>query len=108
MAEPIRHELKTHMTSTKELTTSAVGIGGEPSHARGLQVSEKVAAAILEETSSSIADMIEELSQIGGSEVPVIEVGGASTSAGDVVEESSQPEKSHERVSSPTLQPGRI
>jgi len=67
MAEPIRHELKTHMTSTKELTTSAVGIGGEPSHARGLQVSEKVAAAILEETSSSIADMIEELSQAGSS-----------------------------------------
>jgi len=52
--------------------------------------------------------MIDELSQAGGSEVPMIEAGGASTSAGDVVEGLSQLENSHKRVSSPTLQSGEI
>ena len=52
--------------------------------------------------------MIEELYQARGSEVPMIKAGGASTSAGDVAEGSFQHENSHERVSSPTLQPGEI
>jgi len=52
--------------------------------------------------------MIEELSQAGGSEVPMIEVGGAFTSVGDMAEGPSQLEESHDRVSSPALQPGGI
>jgi len=86
------------MTSTEGLTTSVVTTGGESSQPGGLQVSEEAIAAIVEETFSSIADIIEELSQAGGSEVLMNKAGGASTSVGDVAEGLSQPKESHEGV----------
>jgi len=67
-----------------------------------LYVFEEAAAAVVEETSSSIDNMIKELSQAWGSEVLIIEAEGASTSDGNVAKGSSQSEKSHERVASPT------
>ena len=70
----------------RSATTSAVSTGGESSQLGGLQVSGENVTAVVEETSSSIADIFEELSQAGGSEVPMIEAEGPSTSAGDMVE----------------------
>jgi len=76
--------------------------------AEGLQASREIAAAVVKETSSSIADMIKELSQAGGSEVPVIEVRGVSISVEGVVEGPSQPKDSYRKVSSLALQLSEI
>ena len=109
MAEPTRHDLETLVTNAERLTTNAVSTWGEPSQPGDLRVSgETAATAVVEETSSSIDDMIKELSQVRCSEVPLIEAGGSSTSAGDMAEELSQAKKSHERVTSPTPQSGEI
>jgi len=108
MAKAPHPELEILVTITEGATNSTIGTMGKSSHSEGLQVSGEATTAIVEETSSSIADMIEELPQAGGSEVPMIEAGGASTSAEDIPEGPSQPEDSHERVLSPTLQPGEI
>jgi len=56
-----------------------------------LQVSGEVVVAAVVETFSNIDDMIKELSQAGGSEIPMIKAGEDFTGAGDVVEGSSQP-----------------
>ena len=65
----------------------------------GLQTYDNIATVVVKETSSSIADMIEELSQAGGSEVSMIKAGGVSISTGGVAEGPSQhedfTEKSH-------------
>ena len=106
--EATQPEPEIPMTTTKGITTSVVGIGGESSQLEGLQLSWEVDDADVKETSSSIDDMIKKLSQAGGSEVPMIEAGGASTSDGDVTEGSSQHEDFHERIPSPTFQPGEI
>ena len=75
------------MTNTEGLTTSAVSTGGMPSHPGELQVSGIAAATIVvEETSSYIDDMIKKLSQVRGSEIPIIKAKRASTRAGDVTE----------------------
>ena len=89
VAEPTRPEPETLVTTTERLTTSAMGTGGKSSQPEGLQVSGEAAAAVVKETSSSIDDMIKDQSQAGGSEIPMIEAGGASTSIGDVAEGSS-------------------
>ena len=47
------------------ITTSDVSTRDESSHPEGLQVPGETAAAVVEETSSSITDMIEGLSQAG-------------------------------------------
>jgi len=51
------------LTITEGLTTSVVSIGGESSQLEGLHISREVAAATVEETSSSINKIIQELSQ---------------------------------------------
>ena len=61
---------------------------GKSSQLEGSQASEEAA---IEETSFSIDNMIKELSQAGGSEVPMIEAGGAFTSAWDVAEGKNSP-----------------
>jgi len=106
--EPAEPELETTLATIEGHTTSVVSTGGESSQPEGLQVFGETAATIVEETSSSIADMIKELSQAGGSEFPVIEAGGVFISAEDAAEGPSQHEDSHRRVSSPTFQPGEI
>ena len=52
--------------------------------------------------------MIEELTQLKDPEVPITDVGGASTSTVDVAEESSLLRDSREELPSPTSQPGEI
>ena len=99
---------ETVLTTTEGLTTSTVSTGGMSSQLEDLQVFGETMVATIEETSSSIDEMIQELSQDGGSEIPTIETGGASTSVGDVAEGLSQPQESHERVASLTPYPGEI
>ena len=53
------------MTTTEGANTIVVGSGGELSQPEGLQVSGEAVIAAVEETSSSIADMIKKLSQVG-------------------------------------------
>ena len=67
-----------------------------------MQVSGEAIVIIIEETSSSIADMIKELSQAKGSDVPMIDARGASTSVLNAPEGSFQLEDSHEGFPSPT------
>ena len=70
------------MTTTEGLFTNAISTRGESSQVVGSYVFEEVAAAVVEETSSSIDNMIKELSQAWGSKVLIIEAEGASTSDG--------------------------
>ena len=95
--EATQPEPEIPMTTTEGITTSVVGIGGESSQLKGLQLSEEVDDADVKETSSSIDDMIKKLSQAGGSEVPMIEARGVSTSAKDVEKGPSQPKDSHKK-----------
>ena len=95
----------TNVVDTKVKTTQPE-LEAPATTAEELQASGEIVIAVIEETSSSITDMIEELSQAGGSEVPLIKAGGVSISAEYVVEGPSQPEDSHKKVSSPALQPG--
>ena len=76
--------------------------------AEGLQALEETTVVVVKDSYSNIDEMTMELSQIGGSEVPTTEVGGASASIGGVVTKSSQPKESHKRLPSPTHQPGDI
>jgi len=101
--EPAQPKSETALTSKKGLTTSAVSTGGESSQPVGLQVSGETAVAIVEETSSSIADMIKELSKAGGSEVPMIEAGGVSTSVEYMAEWPFQPKDSQKSLISLSL-----
>ena len=92
------------MGDSNKVTTSAVDTEVEitqpepEAHAtttEGLQASGEIATVVVKEISSSIVDMIEELSQAGGSKVPVIEAEGVSIRAEDMTEGPSQPEDSH-------------
>jgi len=86
----------TNVVDTKVKTTQPE-LEAPATTAEELQASGEIVIAVIEETSSSITDMIEELSQAGGSEVPVIKAGGVSISAEYVVEGPSQPEDSHKK-----------
>jgi len=61
VAEPTWPEPEIPVTVTEGPTTSAICTGGESSQLKGLQFSGE-AAAVVEETFSSIADMVKELS----------------------------------------------
>ena len=93
------------MTVTEGATASAMSSGGESFQLEDLHVSGEVAA--VEETSSSIDDMIKELSQAVDFQVPMIDAGKAS-STGDVAEGSSQPKDSQEELPCSTSQLGKI
>ena len=67
------------MSDSNKVTTSAVNNKVETTQpepeapattAEGLQTYDNITVVVVKETSSSIVDMIEELSQAGGSEVP--------------------------------------
>jgi len=60
------------------------------------------------ETSSNIAEMIEDLNQPEGSKVPKISAEVVPENTAAVAEESSQPGDLSEDLSSPTPQPGQI
>ena len=89
--EPSQPEPEIFVTTTEGVTTSAVDTKGKLFHREGLQISREAVASGVKEASSSIDDMIKELSQAAGSEIPMINAGGASTGGGDVVEELSRP-----------------
>jgi len=93
------------VTVTEGATTSAMSSGGESFQLEDLHVSGEVAA--VEETSSSIDDMIKELSQAGDFKVPMIDAGRAS-STGYVAKGLSQPKDSQEELLCPTSQLGKI
>jgi len=83
-------EPNTTLTNTEGLITSVVSTGDESSPPEGFQVAGETAAVVAEETSSSIDDMTEEMSQAMGLEVPMIEAGEVSISAEDMAKGPSQ------------------
>ena len=83
------------------VTTSFTDLAQPSSAQPGPEIVSATEPATTDKTSSSIAEMIQELSQVGDSEIPTTEAGGVSTSAVDMAEELPQAEKSHERIASP-------
>ena len=77
-------------------------------HLLNVPTFSKAATTTIRETSTSITNMIKELSQPGDPEVLIIDTRGPSMSAMDVVERSSLPEDSYEELPSPIPQPGEI